>query len=158
VNRSNVYPFRNNPASAPTWRTRVLTSLTYLFFAYEFPQVQTGALINLLMLLSILYWAFVQQKKASVPYFVRYHWLHCLMLMAFVGVGLELLMSACGVVEAGLQVLHLSALIPFGFVTGILYVGGALIKSVGLIVMAILAGLGKSPTLPIVSEPVKRFL
>lgn len=153
----NVRPF---PGSKPgsDWIFRILAALFYGFLAWVMRQSGEGSL-TLLMVLALLYWAFVHQKRQATPYFFRYHLLQAMILFLFLMLAFRILQGASMLLYAAMNLLQLGGVLagPIGWVTGML----ALIEPgvfLGMAVwMGIAALMGKTPSIRFVSENVRHW-
>lgn len=156
--RSNVLPLRPYQ-QAPSWWTKLVVVATYWLVAYVLPRFQSGEVINVLMLLAIAYWALVYNRKQWVPYYIRYHWLQVLLIIAFLGIGaaiLGALINTCisilpivGLDKMANQALYYTRA-SVAMISGVIMFGVPFVMGLGAL-------FGKNPTLPSVSDQARQW-
>jgi uncharacterized membrane protein len=158
---SNVRPFipkhaRGGGPRAEAIGHRILVAVSYLLLGY-YLRVPGEAQFNVLLVLGLLYWGLVHQRRHQIPEFLRFHWLQALLLFLMLYVVLNVLFAVLALAVSTLTLLGLKPLFgvtletwPFWF--GIFH---ALAMFCPCVVLALAALLGKSPSVPLVSQQAR---
>jgi hypothetical protein len=156
---SNVRPFKPRKLAGPDtteWMPRVLAATAYFALGYCF-RIPSEGHINVLMLLGLLYWGVIQQRRQAVPFFLRFHLIQGLVLFLILTIGYQVLFSVIKLVQSVALVAGLGALLnPFISLglTGAVFASVVLTAGLGA-VLGVMALLGKSIPLPVVTQQAK---
>jgi hypothetical protein len=164
--KSNVRPFPSKRASSSesseSWPARILAASAYLILGFLFRSNPENGL-SVLMILGLLYWAFIHHRRLQTEYFTRLHMLQAFMLFFFLFLVSRLsialvktVLSLMGLLDWILP-LNLFSLFNIGPFASILAWGfSQLMIGVGLI-MGLQALLGKTPRLPVITKQAEQW-
>ena len=152
--RSNVRPFKRPDSSSP-FQERVLAAVCYGAMAWLMTMVAVDRFL-VIMLLGVLYYAFVKRGTLSVPYFVRFHYLQSLVLCMLVYCTLLLLNHSVMLLESLFALIGITQYIQVAFsplLLGVHYLNlfGLLVIGLSQVVVALF---GKTPRIPLVTPNV----
>jgi hypothetical protein len=156
---SNVRPFKPRKLTGPDtteWMPRVLAATAYLALGYCF-RIPSEGHINILMLLGLLYWGLIQQRRQAVPFFLRFHLIQGLVLFLILTIGYQVLFSVIRLVQSVVLVAGLGSLLNAGISLSLIGAQrGSIVITAGLgVVLGVMALLGKSLPLPVVTQQAK---
>ncbi|MBX2860597.1 MAG: hypothetical protein KTR14_05145 [Vampirovibrio sp.] len=141
------------------WKERLLATAAYLFLGFAL-YTAPGSGLTLLLLMGLLYWIFVQQKRHRVPYFVRYHLLQAMVMFGLLLLGLELLGAVIRVVFTGAELVGLSSLLS-GVSATIAIVMGLLsryLMPVAAVYCSLFSLSGRTHEIPLISTNIKSLV
>jgi hypothetical protein len=154
---SNVRPFspRNPRPSSPSAVTERLISLVVYAVLGYFLRNPLQTSFNVYLILGILYWAFVQQRRHAVPGFIRYHLLQAILMHLFLMLGTQIFLAASNFLVSTVGLFGLSV-VPWGDMLRNYGLMAAVLLSVVLSAwMMVAALLGRTPSIPLVSQQVR---
>ena len=152
---SNVRPFVPRKPSGPEtgeWQPRLLAAIAYLALGYF-------GNLNLIMLLGLLYWGLVQQRKQMVPFFLRFHLIQAMVLFLMLAIFWQLILSTLGLLNSTVELVGLrQSLSPMMLVAifGVKLAVNWANLGFGAF-LAVLARMGKSLTLPVVTQQARSW-
>ncbi len=153
---SNVRPFPK-PSTTHQWRDRVFAAVAYIVLGFMLRGMSDSS-FYLMMVLAILYWAFIQHGRVKASYFLRFHLIQCLLSFFLLDYLLHLVIAIFQTVESLCTVLGVG--LP-GNLEQVLLINLAYGAAMGLpgfgILMGILALAGKTPKLPLVGDAIRQW-
>jgi uncharacterized membrane protein len=154
---TNVLPLRPYQ-QAPTWWARLGVVALYWLMAVYAPR-QPWEALSVVFWLGLAYWILVHHRKHWLPFFVRFHLLQSLMLMAIMGIASGILFALLDLLASLLPILGLQSLmvkaLPW-MQTGI----SVLVLAVTFLVpfaLGVATLLGKNLSLPTVSDQARQM-
>ena len=155
--RSNVRPFRPRVAAAPDWRARLSAVVIYLGLgAFLWYQMASDLPFGVFFLAGVFYAAFVHRGRVQWSYFLRYHFLQALMLFLMLYFGFYLLLLLFELV-AGLTALTpliADAKAPMMLAGLSLMLAGKGLFALAALSQALMAAIGKTPRIPVITPNV----
>lgn len=153
---ANVYQFKPRNTQ-PTVKSRLFAVAMYGllgYLLYNTPVAQTD--FTLFVVLGLVYWVFIRRHVIETSYFLRYHYLQATFLFLLMYGATYLLLMLFYFGTSLLDLLHLSGSLGSTLVyapatVNLVYAYAVLALGIS---QAVLAGLGQTPRLPVITPNV----